>query len=568
MDRIAELIARLTDLTADELTELRDLIATEATALDDAETTPETVAAVEHLADALDQVVVEEGARATAAADLEARQSAAADRIRNATTPAGDGDGDGGDPPAGDGDGEDPPAGDPAPADAAPVPVTASGRSGRRPSMAAASAARTHGARTASPATTSRPRSTTTQLDSASTVDSRGGVAVAMAEKIAAFAGQRGSYKHTAVRTVTEYPEDRRLGTDATANTVLVAAAIDQPGALVAAAGGLCAPIENLYDVNVVGSVARPVRNALAPFAATRGGVSLRPSPVVTQWAGAVGTWTMTDGELSAGGDPRVKPIAEALCTPFEEFEVQAITARLRLRNITARFDPEGTAANLEALDIVHARLAENELLQGIADLSLTVTNAKVLGSSRDLLRMCDKVIAYYKSRHRLDDTFRMRAIMPRWVKDMIRADLATGTSLEELAVADAQIDGFFAARNVTVTWHLDGRSVDQAAAVGPPAVLAITAQQYAAAIDNGTVPGWKTQVEVLIFPEGDFLFLDGGQIDLGVVRDSTLNEVNAYETFKETFEGVAHRGIEALQVISNVTPDGTVGGTVALATS
>jgi hypothetical protein len=55
----------------------------------------------------------------------------------------------------------------------------------------------------------------------------------------------------------------------------------------------------------------------------------------------------------------------------------------------------------------------------------------------------------------------------------------------------------------------------------------------------------------------GTFQFLDGRRLDLGVVRDSTLDATNDYETFLELFEGIAFRGNECPQVQSTIMPNG-----------
>jgi len=66
------------------------------------------------------------------------------------------------------------------------------------------------------------------------------------------------------------------------------------------------------------------------------------------------------------------------------------------------------------------------------------------------------------------------------------------------------------------------------------------------------------------LFVEGTFQYLDGGRLDLGVVRDSILDATNDYETFVEVFENVAFRGIEAYQVQSTILPTGGTAGTVS----
>ena len=75
---------------------------------------------------------------------------------------------------------------------------------------------------------------------------------------------------------------------------------------------------------------------------------------------------------------------------------------------------------------------------------------------------------------------------------------------------------------------------------------------------------GWPATTRMLIFPEGTFQFLDGGQLDLGVTRDSTLNAQNKMQVFAETFEAVAPRGFEALDFTAAFVPNGASAGTVA----
>ena len=88
----------------------------------------------------------------------------------------------------------------------------------------------------------------------------------------------------------------------------------------------------------------------------------------------------------------------------------------------------------------------------------------------------------------------------------------------------------------------------------------------------TAAVPQWPGQTSEgafqlvwFLFVEGTFQFLDGGRLDLGVVRDSILDATNDYETFTEVFEGLAFRGVEAYQVQSTVKPSGASATTAAL---
>ena len=58
-------------------------------------------------------------------------------------------------------------------------------------------------------------------------------------------------------------------------------------------------------------------------------------------------------------------------------------------------------------------------------------------------------------------------------------------------------------------------------------------------------------------------MHLDGGELDLGVVRDGALNRVNDFQIFSETFEAVHMVGVEAIDGTIDVCPTGAVSGTI-----
>jgi hypothetical protein len=531
VDRITELLAiGLANLSAEELDELSQLIVAETDRIEALEATTESVAELTQLADAAESVQTEVTRRADEQAALQEQRDAALARLRPAA------------PAVPDDEAE-------VEEEAAPEPVSASGRPApRRPALSRMAPGRAPGR---SPSSAPRMRA---QVVNGAEVTSRDDVVQAFSHEIQRSRGVRGRgvSRVSVITASTEFPNDRMLRRgDGATNETLIAQAL-APEALVAA-GGLCAPIENLYDVTVSGSVARPVRDALPMFGADRGGVSLRPGPVFSDWAAGVSDWTLADDVAAAtpGGDDPTKDIIEAACSAFEDFTVEATVARVRFRNVTSRFDPEMTAANLQALDIAYARHAENKLLTQLAAQCLTVTSATEISGTRDVLRTIDRLRAAYRSVHRVSPlTLQMTA--PEWLRDMIRADLTAGdNNPTTLAAADAYIDGLFTDRGIRPIWHLDGRA---AAVVGPPA---IAAQQYAAFVEGAALAGFPSTAELMFWQPGDFLYLDSGALDLGVVRDSSLNEVNAYETFKEEFNGLAFRGTEAIRVIVGVDDGG-----------
>lgn len=375
----------------------------------------------------------------------------------------------------------------------------------------------------------------------------------------------------------TTYPTERYLSeTDTDQNTrnldaatsaetlVASARAAQARGNLVAA--GLCAPITQLYDVPVIGSAARPVRDAMTNMGADRGGIKWRQHLSFGDFAGATGLWTLDmDEAVGTGTPPTPKPCLDVECPGDAEAYVEAVTFCMTFSNVTSRFDAESTAANIQAAQIAHARYAENRLLAQIAALSTTLTGGVVVSAVRDVLLTLDRLFAAHRNFYRLDDAQAYRAVLPRWYRDALRADLLLGAGMgsgndrdEALAVADTVIDGWFARRNVNITWHLDGRP----ATVAGAGEVGMAQQFYAAWADNAGVPDFPAQVEGLLWVEGEMIHLDGGTLDLGVVRDSTLNQNNRYKQFSETFEGVAHRGVESIRLVQDVQLSGMTAGT------
>jgi hypothetical protein len=360
----------------------------------------------------------------------------------------------------------------------------------------------------------------------------------------------------------TEFPESRVLTSDSEANFGKIRD-VTAPNALTAA-GGLCAPLQVLYDIDVLGSTARPIRDALARFAVERGGIQFRPNTSAAAAVNGSGVWTMANDE--AADDPETSTVKDCYvvdCPDLEEATVQAIYSCLEFSNITTRFDPESTAANVREGLIAHTRLAERELYKAMAANSkLVQANEQKVGAVRHILTEMDRLVAYYRDRHRLEANQPMTWMAPHWVRDMMRADLAmqmaAGDWQDALAVAENMVDGWFSRRNVSPVWFLDG--APSAATVN---TVAIPAQVYADIAAGGDIPQFPTPFDSLLYPAGSFLFLDGGSLDLGLVRDSVLNTRNRYRMFSETFEGVAFRGIEALRPVFDVAPTGMSAGTI-----
>jgi hypothetical protein len=360
-------------------------------------------------------------------------------------------------------------------------------------------------------------------------------VAEAMSKRIHALRRVNGGdgEQHIVASITTQYPEERTLTSDAEGNWKKIQD-VTGPEALVAS-GGHSAPFEVKYDIFGLGTTARPLKDALPKFQADRGGIRFVTPPVLSSYGNAVGIWTNAI-DTNPGTDTKTSLTVSA--ANEETVATDAVTLQLQFGNLMTRAYPELIARHNELGLIQHAREAEGQILSRLTTLSTAVTSTSLIGVARDFLVQLGRAAANYRGRHRLEADAPLRVIAPFWIKDAMVADLALQMPGDNALNAAAEIDGYLASRNVNITYHIDA--------------------------DTFT---WY------IFAEGTFLFLDGGTLDLGIIRDSSLVGTNDYKMFVETFEGVAKVGVESLKVVSTISVNGvaaalrdTTGGATAAA--
>ena len=355
--------------------------------------------------------------------------------------------------------------------------------------------------------------------------------------------------QHIVASITTSYPEDRTLTQDAEANWDKIQA-VASPEAMVAS-GGHSAPFTVKYDIFGIGTTERPVRDCLPRFQADRGGIRFITPPVLSDYDNAVGVWTNV---VDTAPDTATKASLTVSAATENTVATDAVTLQLQFGNLMTRAYPELIARHNELGLIQHAREAETQILSRLTTLSTAVTSTSLIGMGRDFLVQLGRAAAQYRGRHRLPADFPLRAIIPAWVKDAMAADLTLSAPGDNTMNAYGEIDGYIAARGINPCYTVDGS--------------AMTGSQGSGAMNEFT----DTFVWYL-FAEGTFLFLDGGTLDLGIIRDSTLVGTNDYKMFVETFEGVAKVGVESLKVTSTINVNGaaaalrdTLGGVTAAA--
>lgn len=560
MDPLADLLAlldRITELTDEELASLEAGLEAQAEARAESPT-DEQLAELEQIAAGVEAVRSEAQARADAAIERQQRATEALARIR-ATPPEDEATED--EHPAEEDETEEEDAPEPAPEPAPeeePQAIVASVPPPARPPRIGRVAARRPASVAPRPSEPSAAR--WNLVASANVANIAAGERLDDPEKLAhavmsAIQSTKG-YRHgprikvPVARAGSEEPrevgyDESRILTDNPRENARKLRAVKAQA--MTASGGICAPQQVRYDLPTLGDEGRPVRDEmLVRFGADRGGVTTLDLPILTDLDGAVGIWTEANDQNPT--NPAVKPCLTLTCPDDNTTVVEAITQCLQFGNFRARFFAEQIDAWVRLAAVNHARRAETRLLTTVGAGSTQVTTGEILDAGLDVLAVLDRAIAEMQSRNR-DMGLNLRFGVPFWLLNLIRVGFTRqlpGAGWERLRMTFQDIVGLIESRGVNLTTFLDGESGQ---VLGPQG--------------DGPLNGWPSTVVTYLYPEGDWLFLDGGTLDLGIVRDSTLNATNDVQMFAETFEGAHHHGPESLRIAMDLCPDGSTSGAV-----
>lgn len=420
------------------------------------------------------------------------------------------------------------------------------------------------------------------------------------------------------VRFTLDTPADRNLSSQMSPRQVQEAISrFAVSGQALTAAGGLCAPTEGYYDQLVIAETARPVRDFLPNFGADRGGIRFNPPPKLSQITQGVGVVTaaqdsagvtFADGSSTSGSVTYTSATAAftqadvgrtivgtniplgatiagvtnattislsvpatatgsslsftvgrgskatftVTCPAIVETLVQAIYTSIQFGNFLGRSFPEQVEAWVSLAAALAARVAETALLDGIAANSTAVTSAGLVGAAREVLARMGQAAMGYRSRNRMSPDATLDVLLPSWVPDLIAADIARTFTADETLISEARsrASAWLAARNVRVGWYLDSKT---------------GGNQIIAAQSVGVLNQYPATCLGYIYAPGTFLHLDAGTLDLGLVRDSTLNANNNFRMFSEVFENIAFVGVESLEVSMALCADGSYGAAKAV---
>ena len=295
----------------------------------------------------------------------------------------------------------------------------------------------------------------------------------------------------------------------------------------------MCAPLIPVYDLACSNTTRRPVANSLPAWRLdARGGVTIYPSPSLSDITGGTGVWTYTDD-----ADPdAVKNACQTIeCAESEEFRIYGVYRCITIKNLLAMTFPELVEAYLNRLAAAHARLAETQLLEAMATGCEVVQTLQTgYNATTRIQSAILNYIALYQEEQRWDVDGLLEAWMPRWVVKAIQMDMVRRRRHDGMlntVPSEAQVTAMFRSAGVNPHYFIDK----------PSWATALPTLQTA-----GQLNQLPRNLEILVAPPGKFALMDRGELRIGVTgnniyRDKTDLMANQFTMFWENFEGIVN---------------------------
>jgi hypothetical protein len=325
------------------------------------------------------------------------------------------------------------------------------------------------------------------------------------------------------------------------------------PAALVAA-GGWCSPSEIRYDfydiAEMDGAVDLPVTGI------NRGGLRWPTSPSFGDMASFAGLWHWNETQdiAAATGTAQsgTKTCGRLPCASFNEVRLEGEGICLTAGNLSTDAWPEQLANFLRLVNVGHFHRVNKWFIDQMVTLSTAVSiGATGQGFAVPVLDSIEMQAIDIRTKYAMSDNAVLEAKFPSWVMGMFRADLAKRkgyyNGASSFDISDAEIRGWFTRRNISVQLVQDYQ-VRTSGLFGQSSALT----------------AWPSSLSYMLYPAGTFLRGNGLNLDLGIVRDSTLNATNDYTAaWSEEFFTLAKIGHESRVITVPVNANGAVGADV-----
>lgn len=332
-------------------------------------------------------------------------------------------------------------------------------------------------------------------------------------------------------------------------NEVMTAAA--NPDIMVAA-GGWCSPSEISYDFfNIVcedGALDLPT------IGINRGGIRWPVSPSFADvvLGGALWTWTEAQDIAAVTGTAQsgTKTCGRVPCPGFDEERLHCDGICLTVGNLTEDAYPELIANHTRLVMVSHFHKMNRARINEVRALSaaFTVSNgAAGSGAVAPVLGALELQAIDYRSRYSMCQDAVLEVVAPRWLRGVLRSDLRKrmGGGTDTLSVTDAYLMSLFDEINVRIQWVSDYQERTD----GYPGVPGVM------------MTAWPTEVEFMMWAPGTVVLGQGMRLDLGIIRDSVLNQTNDHTAeWMEECWLIFNPGHEVRRITVAICPDGTTG--------
>ena len=229
---------------------------------------------------------------------------------------------------------------------------------------------------------------------------------------------------------------------------------------------------------------------------------------------------------IALGGTFATKSCQDLDCVDYTEVAVQILAHCREYGNLNAMAWPERIQHENELTMAALARTSEGFFLDRIKALSVNVTNGvETLGALIYLVDGITKAAFGIRGRLRMSARARFRVLLPSYALDLLILDTVQ-TQFDRYRSKD-DVDRYLRSVGIDPVYYIDTPSTGD--------TQLPDSAQTAAAID-----GFPNNVQWAIYPEGAFIGVDSGSLELGLVRDSTLNSTNDFQIFGERFRNVA----------------------------
>lgn len=327
-------------------------------------------------------------------------------------------------------------------------------------------------------------------------------------------------------------------------------AAIDQatneknlPGGSLTAAGGWCAPSETIYDFCDVPQATDLV--SLPEITINRGGIRFPSEPDLS----GVDGFYFTEAELQetdSNGDPTaVKDCAEVPCPDMNELRLNAAGMCVKTGILQQDGWPEVVENFLQQFMQKHLRSLSKRTVQDMVSGSenKSISTDDVIAAGSSVLNSIALIAVNLRIKRGLGKSTTIEGVAPSWLLELIRADVANQGGVDQLAVSDAQIEQWLAARNVSLQFVADWQTGDS----GKPG-------------DLGTL-AYPGTVNVLLYPAGTWFRSLHNVIEIGNMYSPEEIKKNQYTRFfSEDGIVVGKRCGDSINVEIPVCPSGAVG--------